>query len=167
VITLLFSVKPTFNYFPLDENHPCEPDEPYGLSKLICEIQADTITRRYPELRIASIRPHWSLPDRTHARHPEGRDPFHLWGYVHEDSLADAFLLAVTCDTSKWSKKHEAFFVVAPEIAQDDDSGKLKESYYPDVPVVEGVQINGRKGFFDCRKAEKMLGWVHRDVVSE
>lgn len=133
----------------------------------ICELQADTITRRYTTLRIATLRPHWSVPNRTFAQHKEGLDALHLWGYVQEDSLADAFLLGVTCDTSKWPKKHEAFFVTAPEIAQDDDSGRLKDLHYPDVPVTEGVQLSGRKGFFDCRKAEKLLGWAHRDVVPE
>jgi len=34
VVTLLFSQQHHFYYFPIDEQHPCEPDEPYGLSKL-------------------------------------------------------------------------------------------------------------------------------------
>lgn len=90
-----------------------------------------------------------------------------LWGYVHEDSAADAFLLAITCDTSKWSSRHEAFFIAAPEIAADEDSARLKAQYRPEVPVREGWELNGRKGFIDCSKAERMLGWVHRDVVPE
>ena len=61
----------------MDEKHPCRPDEPYGLSKQcvleddsvseciadvalrICEMQADTIVRRYPFMRVASLRLHW------------------------------------------------------------------------------------------------------------
>ena len=34
VVTLVWSQKPKLYYVPLDEEHPCEPDEPYGLSKL-------------------------------------------------------------------------------------------------------------------------------------
>ncbi|TFY57483.1 hypothetical protein EVJ58_g6992 [Rhodofomes roseus] len=34
VITLVFAVQNKFEYFPIDEDHPAEPDEPYGLSKL-------------------------------------------------------------------------------------------------------------------------------------
>lgn len=26
------------DYFPIDEDHPCEPDEPYGLSKVYAEL---------------------------------------------------------------------------------------------------------------------------------
>jgi hypothetical protein len=136
----------------------------------ICEMQANTITRRYPTLRIASIRLSWSLP---HKDHSLDRDPLSaakdLWGYVYEDSAADAFLLALTCDTAKWPSKHEAFLVAAPETARNVDSGELKKLFYPDVPLKEeeGFEITGRRGFFDCRKAERLLGWVHRDEVPE
>jgi len=34
IITLVYSQGPHFEYFPIDEDHPCLPDEPYGLSKL-------------------------------------------------------------------------------------------------------------------------------------
>lgn len=34
VLRAIFSVEPKFEFFPIDENHPCLPDEPYGLSKL-------------------------------------------------------------------------------------------------------------------------------------
>ncbi|KAF9446632.1 NAD(P)-binding protein [Macrolepiota fuliginosa MF-IS2] len=165
IVRMVFSVETNFQWFPLDENHPCEPDEPYGLSKLICEAQADTITRRYPTLRVASIRLHWAVPTRSHARRGDPkRASMDLWGYVQQDSAADAFLLAITCDTSKWSKKHEAFFIAAPETAADEESEKLMALYQPGVPVREGWKLTGRKGFIDCAKAERMLGWVHKDV---
>ncbi|KAF5344815.1 hypothetical protein D9756_011086 [Leucocoprinus leucothites] len=168
VITMLFSVKPIFEYFPLDENHPCEPDEPYGLSKLICERQADTLIRRFPDLRIASLRLHWSVPEKAYTlKRDLERASKDLWGYVHHDSAADAFILAITCDTTNWPSKHEAMFVVAPEIARDEDSGRLKNLFYSYVPVKEGFEISGKKGFYDCRKAERLLGWAHRDIVPE
>ncbi|VDB92297.1 unnamed protein product [Peniophora sp. CBMAI 1063] len=34
VLPGLFSTRSHFEYFPIDEDHPTEPDEPYGLSKL-------------------------------------------------------------------------------------------------------------------------------------
>ena len=34
VIAGVFAKETRFHYFPIDEDHPCEPDEPYGLSKL-------------------------------------------------------------------------------------------------------------------------------------
>jgi hypothetical protein len=57
--------------------------------------------------------------------------------------------------------------VAAPEISTDLDSSELKKSFYPDVPLKEGFEIKGHQGFFDCGKAERLLGWVHRDSVPE
>ena len=87
-----------------------------------------------------------------------------LWGYVHEDSAADAFLLAVTDESGRWSG-HEAFFIVAPRIAPDEDTTVLMQKYWPNVPI--NKDMSGNKGLFDCGKAERLLGWVHRDGLSE
>ncbi|KAG7089699.1 hypothetical protein E1B28_011354 [Marasmius oreades] len=163
VVTMVYSHKPHFDYFPIDENHPCLPDEPYGLSKLICEAQADSIVRRYPSMRIASIRLHWSVPNRAQAQALDPQKAKNdLWGYVHEDSGAEAFLLAVTNENGKWSG-HEPFFIAASKITHDLDSADLKAKYWPDVPTRNGMDINGQKGFFDCSKAGRLLGWVHKD----
>jgi len=160
VITLNYSKKFRFHYFPLDEDHPCEPDEPYGLSKLICEIQADTIVRRYPTMRVASLRLHWSVPSREVARgHMDSRG---LWSYVQEDSAADAFLLSLE-DNGKWSG-HERFFITAPITVLEEETLTLTQQYWPDVPIKEGKTLSGTQGLFDCSKAGALLGWYHRDV---
>ena len=114
---MVYSQGPHFEYFPIDENHPCLPDEPYGLSKMyvsstiflfvfdihggiprsIGEMQADTIVRRFPSVRIASLRLHWSIPTRATAQNQDpARAKNDLWGWVQEDSAAEAFLLAIT-----------------------------------------------------------------------
>ncbi|OCH83965.1 NAD(P)-binding protein [Obba rivulosa] len=162
VISLVYSVKPIFDYLPLDEDHPCRPDEPYGLSKIIAETQAETIVRRYPFMRVASLRLSWSLPRRSDAaRHDPARRKNDLWGYVQEDAGADAFLLAVTNEDEKWSG-HEAFIIAAPDTSDDRDSMFLKEQFWANVPIKGGKDLSGRKSFFDCSKAERLLGWAHR-----
>lgn len=114
-------------------------------------------------MRVASLRLHWSTPTRDHARRDDpSRRQRDLWGYVQQDSAADAFLLAVTEESGRWAG-HEAYFIVAPRVACDVDSKTLRERHWPDVPIVEGKEVSGEKGFFDCGKAEKLLGWVHRD----
>ncbi|PCH42342.1 NAD(P)-binding protein [Wolfiporia cocos MD-104 SS10] len=167
VITLVYSSRRDLQYFPIDEDHPCEPDEPYGLSKLIAEMQADSIVRRYPSMRVASIRLHWSCPTRAAAKRDDSaRRRNDLWGYVQEDSGAEAFLLAVAGDKGKW-RGHERFFIASPYTAHDEDTMALKEKFWPNVPILKGKDLNGRKGFFDCSKAERLLGWVHQDVAEE
>ncbi|KAF9059420.1 NAD(P)-binding protein [Rhodocollybia butyracea] len=172
VITMVYSQNCDFRYFPIDEMHPCLPDEPYGLSKLIAEMQADTIVRRYPTMRIASLRLHWSLPNPSMAssKDPSSGAKKDLWGYVQEDSAADAFLRAVVDDNGKWSG-HEVFFIASPNHAYWEgksqyspiDSKELREKYWPDVPIKEGFDVSGSKGFVDCSKAERFLDWVHKD----
>ncbi|TEB34458.1 NAD(P)-binding protein [Coprinellus micaceus] len=168
IITLVFAAASAIEYFPLDEDHPCTPDEPYGLSKLIAETQAATLVRRFPQMRIASLRLSWAVPRSVSAaRDPEeewtARD---LWGYVHHYSAADAFIRA-TAPHRPWTSGHEAFFIVAPEIAHQGDSRALKEKWYPNTPIKEGKTIDGLTGFFDCTKAQEYLGWVHRDEWPE
>ncbi|KAI0360211.1 NAD(P)-binding protein [Trametes cingulata] len=163
VIPLVWTDHHDFEYFPIDEEHPCRPDEPYGLSKVISEIQADTIVRRYPSMRVASLRLSWSLPTREDAlRDDPTRRKNDLWGYVQEDSAAEAFLLAVAGDNGKW-RGHERFFIVAPDTSANEDSVELWQTYWRHVPLKEGKDLSGRKGFFDCSKAERLLGWVHRN----
>lgn len=127
-------------------------------------MQADAIVRRYPNMRIASLRPSWSIPNREYAFN--GQDPERrkndLWGYVQEDSCADAFLRAVMVENSAWSG-HEAFFIVAPENTEDMDPVVLYEKYWKHVPLKKGKDLS--RGFFDCSKAERLLGWVHKPAA--
>ncbi len=46
-----YSRAPRFDYFPLDEAHPSYNEDPYSLSKWICEQQAASIARRHDGLR--------------------------------------------------------------------------------------------------------------------
>ncbi|KZT29713.1 NAD(P)-binding protein [Neolentinus lepideus HHB14362 ss-1] len=168
-IGMVFNESRRFRQFPIDESHPCEPDEQYGLSKLICEMQADALLRRYPSTRIASLRLHWSIPTRdypTRFTPNPARNAADLWGYVQEDEGAKAFLLTISPENdSKWSG-HEVFLIAAPETRgmreeEARDSDVLKKMWWPDVPCREGWRLQGRASFFDCSKAERLLGWKH------
>jgi len=131
------------------------------------ELQADTIVRRYPYMRIASLRLSWSVPDRSHAEdHDANTRKTDLWGYVQQDSAADAFLLAATDESSRWSG-HEAFVIAAPDVAATDDVDILRQTHFPEVPIKESKVISGKIGFFNCEKAERLLGWVHRDGLQQ
>lgn len=125
------------------------------------EMQARTIVRRYPTTRIASLRLSWSIPSRQHALEADSsKRKNDLWAYVQEDSGAEAFLLALT--EGGWTG-HEAFFVCAPETAHEEESGVLKEMWWGGVRIKEGASLEGHRSFFDCSKAERLLGWRHRE----
>ncbi|KAI5118133.1 hypothetical protein M0805_001732 [Coniferiporia weirii] len=162
VVPMVYSQGPKLHYFPIDEDHPCEPDEPYGLSKLIAEQQAATIVRRFPSMRIASLRLHWSVPHRTTALRPDSATRRNdLWGYVQQDSAADAFLLVLTSANEEWGG-HEAFYIAAPDTADLRETRELHKMFFADVPLKEGQTLEGRASLFNCSKAERLLGWVHK-----
>jgi len=115
-------------------------------------------------MRIASLRLHWSVPDRSVPQQGDiVRSSYGLWGYVQQDSAAEAFVLAVTKENPEWMSGHEAFFITAPRIAFEEDSNSLRQRFWPNIPVRAGKEFSGTKGFFDCDKAKQFLGWVHND----
>lgn len=157
-IGLSYSREGHFDYFPLDEEHPNYTEEPYGLSKWICEQQADTFARRYADISIASLRFHWVVPDRETAAatfNVDEKVDLHLWAYTLREAAARACLLGIE---GKF-KGHEAFYITAPDTTQDTPSRDLVARYFPNVPI-KG-EFAGNASFFDCAKAERILGWKH------
>ena len=154
-----YSRTPRYDYFPIDEDHPNYAEDPYALSKWICEQQADAFARRYEGISIASMRFHWVLPDRAYASRAYAQADWnpgkHLWAYTRCDAAADACLLAVQTDL----KGHEIFYIVADDTASQTPSSELAAKHFPNVPVKGNPQ--GRWSFMTSAKAERLLGWRH------
>lgn len=154
-----YSRTPRYDYFPIDENHPNHAEDPYSLSKWICEQQADAFARRYEGISIASMRFHWVLPDRAnavqHYKDLNWNPDKHLWAYTRRDCAADACLRSITTDLNG----HEVFYIVAPDTATDIPSLDLAAQHFPGVPVTG--DLSGHRSFMTSAKAERLLGWVH------
>lgn len=154
-----FSRSPRYDYLPVDEGHPTYAEDPYSLSKWICEQQADSIARRYGDMSIASLRLHGLVTSRADAEswvdHPGQIAVRQLWGYVGRAAAARACLLGVTAEF----RGHEVLYVVAPATMVGTPSLDLAAEHYPGVPV--RGDFSGTTGFFDCRKAASVLGWHH------
>lgn len=158
-IGLSYSRAAHFDYFPIDENHPNYSEEPYGLSKWICEQQADSLARRYDDLRIASMRFHWVIADRAISANRFGfatEDAAkHLWAYTLLEPAARACLMSLDAAF----KGHEVFYIVAPDTNIDVPSLELAARFFPDVPV--RGDLSGNRSFFSSAKAERLIGWSH------
>jgi UDP-glucose 4-epimerase len=154
-----FSRVPHYDYFPLDEAHPTYAEDPYSLSKWICEQQADAIARRFEGVSIASLRLHGVVPERETAVPWEDDVPDavvrHLWGYVRFDATAQACLAAIDVDLGG----HEVFYIVAPDTMSRFPTAELCARHYPDVRIDD--ELVGNVGLYDCRKAAELLGWTH------
>ncbi len=152
----VYSRQPHYDYFPLDEMHPTYNEDPYSLSKWICEIQADSFARRYEDMVIASLRFHWVIPDRATAAQystnmAEGTIK-HLWAYTNSLAAAHACLLSLTADF----RGHEVFYIVAPDTVFDTPSLELAKQHYPDVEV--RGDLSGNRSFFDSSKGRAPAG---------
>lgn len=148
-----------YDYFPLDEQHPTYNEDPYSLSKWICEQQADSLCRRHADLRIASMRFHWVTPERPAGNvFPAAAMAKNLWAYVLSEAAARACLLSLTADFSG----HEPFFIAAPTTTAAAPSLELAREHYPQVPVTG--DLSGHASFFSSAKAERLLGWHHESA---
>lgn len=155
-----FSRAARYDYFPIDENHSTYNEDPYSLSKWICEQQAGSIARRYESISIASLRFHWVVADREIARREYIADPraavSHLVSYTRLDAAARACLLSIGTERLQG---HEVLFIVAPDTASDIPSLEFLERFYPQA-VIRG-DLSGHRSLIDSAKAEKLLGWSH------
>jgi len=132
-----------------------------------CEIQSNAFTRRYPSLRVASLRFHAVTADdqcTTPTLHKRGGLWKDLWGWVSLSSTAQACLSALTVDEEKFPVGHETFFIVAPTTMQQTPTIDLLKEAFPELVEKYGgvVEGNGNQGLISTAKAKRMLGWEER-----
>lgn len=159
-IGLTFSRIPRFQYFPVDESHRTYNEDPYGLSKWITEVQADSIARRYEEMTICSLRFHWVVAERSEAEAAYSRrltrGARQLWGYTLIDSAVESCFLALNATFTG----HQTFNIVAPDTGVNIPSIDLAQRFFPGIPIREDFE--GNASFFTSRKAGLMLGYAPR-----
>lgn len=111
-------------------------------------------------MTIASLRFHHCVPTKkviAANKLPDARRD--LWGYVLIESAARACLLALEVG---W-KGHEVMYVVSNEhagVSSEANAEELAKKYYPGTKRKAGV-LSASQGFYDCSKAERLLGWKH------
>lgn len=157
-IGLSYSRASHLSYLPVDEQHPNTSEEPYSLSKWICEQQADAFARRYDDVQIASLRFHWvagtrDIPLKGYARMPEESVGKHLWGYTLLDTAARASLAAI--EPERFSG-HEVFYITEPDTASDVPTLELARKYHPAIEI--RGDLPDHNSLFDSSKARRLLG---------
>ncbi|MGH7825648.1 MAG: NAD-dependent epimerase/dehydratase family protein [Candidatus Binatia bacterium] len=153
----------TPEYLPLDENHPCKPQDPYGLSKLVGEEIARSFAAAH-EMTISSLRlaginfdlsfqnfsERWQYPEKR-------RNGF--WTYIDVRDAAAACRFALEADFSG----HEIFNVAAPTSAMREPTEELIHRFIPDLKHIRDG-LTGNWGGLDLSKAEKILGFRCRHL---
>ena len=156
-IGAFYSAAPRYDYFPVDEEHPCYAEDAYSLSKWAAEEQARAFCRREPGMSVLSLRLHrlvdeaqlqtW-LEQSTERSDQDRKD---LWGYTSMRMAVEAALNAVVRDFVG----AEVVYVVADDTWCSVDSDQLAKAHYPDVPMRQPME--GRRSFYDSAKYKKLL----------
>jgi nucleoside-diphosphate-sugar epimerase len=123
------------DYFPIDEHHPLQPQDCYGVSK----IAAEEICRSYTRAGTIStvcLRPCycWSTSLGDEALESILNPELHyksLWVYIHLRDVARAYRLA--CERT--DIEHETMYVVASDIRSNVPTAELIDAFYSGVPV--------------------------------
>ncbi|KAF8609695.1 NAD(P)-binding protein [Ceratobasidium sp. AG-I] len=156
-IGALFSNDPKYEYFPLDEKHPYNPEDGYSVGKHILEIQAAAFARRYPYMSISCLRFHFvtsERPDYSNQLDAEIRKD--MWAWTDLRAAGRACMLGLEVE---WTGA-EVFYIVAPKhCAGKYDALELAAQFYPETKVASTMRSD--RGFYDCSKAQRLLGWEH------
>lgn len=150
-------IKP--DYLPIDERHPCRPEDCYSLSKYLSEKMAEAFARLSPETTLVSLRLHGVVQPSVYKMWQKrpATDPWQgakdLWGYVDVRDVAAACRLALIAPFTG----HQAFFITAADTSSSISTETLIKSCFPLVPVKK--RLKGFQSLFDCNLAENLLGW--------
>jgi nucleoside-diphosphate-sugar epimerase len=153
-----YSSVPRYDYFPIDEEHPCYAEDAYSLSKWSAEQQAQAFVRRAPDMSVVALRLHAIIDDDEkqarwqHSTDRPARGSKDLWGYTPDFMAAQAALNAVTRDIDGM----EIVYVVADDTLSATASDRLAARFYPEVPL--RAPLPGHRSFFDTTKYHKLLG---------
>jgi UDP-glucose 4-epimerase len=149
------------HYFPLDEAHPLEPQDPYGLSKQVGEQIAAAYARsgagtavslRFSHLVSDETLPGWQALMRDKPKTAASS----LWSHVHDTDVARACVEALTAPLTG----HTAVLLTARTTAADRPTAELLAEYFPSVPARPGPDPHW--SLVDCSLAGKILGWDPR-----
>jgi nucleoside-diphosphate-sugar epimerase len=162
-------------YFPIDEEHPVRPQDPYALAKLFGEQLCTAATQR-SDIRCITIRPTWVQDETNYARNlgPQIRaaaagapEPtVNGWSYIDVYDLAEAIRLACESDLPG----HELFYISSPEAPGVADTAAALAAQYGDrVELRHFERVDGCGT--STEKARRLLGWTptrsYRDYLTD
>ena len=173
---MLFSKEPWMPmYLPLDEAHPCTPDEPYGLSKLLGEQMCAAYTRRYKIdttcLRFSTVLFPGSEKNRNFfsAVNESGgmaaqtslnqtgemtvTNAERLWAYVDVRDVAQAVQLSI----ESGGGGHRIYNISAADACSELPSRDLVREYYPDLAELRQIDQLTSDPFYPLFSIERAV----------
>ncbi len=148
-------------FVPIDEDHVLRPQDPYGLSKLVCERLCEGFSRRTGMNTVALRAPWIWVPEEEEVRryrqlvsdYPSWSK--NLWAFVHAADVAQAIEKAILYNGSS---RAEAFFISADENWTGQRSRMLLDRFYPETQTIK-AEWPERGSFLSSAKAKRVLGF--------
>jgi nucleoside-diphosphate-sugar epimerase len=160
-----------FQYSPADENHPKEPIDIYGGTKLAGEILTRAFGRRF-KMEYSIVRPSTvygptdanrritqvflenAIKGKPITLHNGGKD--HLDFTYVKDTACGCVLAAITENA-----KNETFNITRGEARSVADFVKILKKYFPHLKTIEiePDEVRPSRGTLDISKAKKILGY--------
>jgi nucleoside-diphosphate-sugar epimerase len=144
-------------YLPIDENHPCAPQDCYGLSKQVVEDIARSFTERCG-METVLIRAPWVVTPEELAQLAKsgGRTPsrFALYHYIDARDLARACRLAVLRPLSGT----HTIYVGSGESSVAEPLSSLLPRLMPSIGD-KAQALQGARAAVSIEKAKRLLDW--------
>jgi UDP-glucose 4-epimerase len=157
---------------PIDETHPCYPEDSYSYTKRAAEDLLATATRAFGirtyVTRISGVCP----PERRQAMAREARptagwDPW-MWCWVGAEDVGRAHRLIMEAGAEL--PPHDVYYLNADDTSAFEPSLDLVDRFRPDLrPLV--TDLEGHASLFSNKKLQRAVGWRHetswRDLAGE
>jgi nucleoside-diphosphate-sugar epimerase len=147
-------------YLPIDENHPCRPQDCYGLSKQVAEAIAHSYTAKCG-METVLIRAPWiiSPEELRELKRANGRKPtrFTTYHYIDVRDLAVACRLAVERPLSGC----QVLFVGSGESSVSEPLSTLFPKMFSGLGD-KAKELTGSRASVSIEKAKAVLGWSPR-----
>ncbi|MFE4711433.1 NAD-dependent epimerase/dehydratase family protein [Paenibacillus sp. NPDC056722] len=144
------------DYFPVDEGHPQQPQECYGLSKVVNELTAEMFHRK-TGMQVISLR-YSMIVGPGEYRHMATAKPETfkqiLWSYIDIRDAVDASLAALHTDYAGAIHLN----ITGNDTLSEWKTQKLLETFYPGVTDLR-VPFHNREAIVSNSLAQKVLDW--------
>ncbi|MWC27125.1 NAD-dependent epimerase/dehydratase family protein [Paenibacillus sp. MMS18-CY102] len=147
------------SYVPVDEDHPQQPQECYGLSKIVNEQTAAMFARRSgSNMRIYSLRYSMIVGANEYAGLATDRPEHYtrnLWSYIDIRDAVSATIAALGAE----APGAHCLNITADDTLSDWETARLLAHFYPEVTDVR-ERFSGRQAVVSNQRAKQVLGWA-------
>ncbi|EFM11371.1 NAD-dependent epimerase/dehydratase [Paenibacillus curdlanolyticus YK9] len=146
------------DYVPVDEDHPQQPQECYGLSKIVNEQTAAMFARRSGSTSIVSLRYSMIVGVNEYKGLATSRPESYtrnLWSYI---DIRDAVSATIAALETKALGAH-CLNITADDTLSDWETTRLLTQFFPEA-ADRRAGLDGRQAVVSNERAKQLLGWT-------